>query len=195
MPYRLRPVPKQPTWKANEDDEKLYAMYDRLLDKIGPPEQLGRELLDEDTRWLAITHKSFDHGRRGFNDRLAFLGKRIVDLQTSLALLSMPSPPVSLPSDHVFRHPSLEGADNITAFTKAQVLDKRRLADLARKFGIQRVIRWKPRRSDDLETSGVDVVLAHTLYSIVGALALHKGGEVAAKTAREKILRPLGLRF
>ena len=32
-------------------------------------------MLSEETKWLAVTHKSFDHGRRGFNDRLAFLGK------------------------------------------------------------------------------------------------------------------------
>ena len=31
-------------------------------------------MLTEETKWLAVTHKSFDHGRRGFNDRLAYLG-------------------------------------------------------------------------------------------------------------------------
>jgi large subunit ribosomal protein L15 len=33
-------------------------------------------VLDEEAKWLAVTHKSFDHGRRGFNDRLAYLGMR-----------------------------------------------------------------------------------------------------------------------
>lgn len=31
-------------------------------------------MLTDEVKWLAVTHKSFDHGRRGFNDRLAFLG-------------------------------------------------------------------------------------------------------------------------
>ena len=43
-------------------------MYIRLLGRD------GHKLLSEETKWLAVTHKSFDHGRRGFNDRLAFLG-------------------------------------------------------------------------------------------------------------------------
>lgn len=31
-------------------------------------------MLTDEVKWLAITHKSFDHGKRGYNDRLAFLG-------------------------------------------------------------------------------------------------------------------------
>ena len=31
-------------------------------------------MLTEEVKWLAVTHKSFDHGKRGYNDRLAFLG-------------------------------------------------------------------------------------------------------------------------
>lgn len=54
--------------KINDDPQKLDAMYNRFLGKD------GHKLLSEETKWLAVTHKSFDHGRRGFNDRLAFLG-------------------------------------------------------------------------------------------------------------------------
>lgn len=34
----------------------------------------GDKILSEEVKWLAVTHKSFDQGRRGFNDRLAFIG-------------------------------------------------------------------------------------------------------------------------
>lgn len=118
-----------------------------------------------------------------------------MDLQTSLALLSMPVPPsLHLDPADVFVHPALEGLENITPLAKQTLLDKTRLAQLAvRSYGLEKVVRWKPRKSNDLETSGLSAVLAHTLYSIIGALALRQGGEVAAKTARERILRPLGL--
>lgn len=36
----------------------------------------GNELLTEEVKWLAVTHKSFDHGRRGYNDRLALMGMK-----------------------------------------------------------------------------------------------------------------------
>lgn len=36
----------------------------------------GDEVLTEEVKWLAVTHKSFDHGRRGYNDRLSVLGMK-----------------------------------------------------------------------------------------------------------------------
>jgi large subunit ribosomal protein L15 len=47
---------------------------------------------------------------------------------------------------------------------------------------------------NDLRASGVELVLAHTMYAIVGAVSLEKGGVVATKVARERILEPLGLK-
>ena len=66
LPSRL-PRREEP-WKVNEDPAKLDSFY---LQFLGPQ---GDELLTDETKWLAVTHKSFDHGRRGFNDRLSYLG-------------------------------------------------------------------------------------------------------------------------
>lgn len=145
---------------------------------------------------MAVTHKSFDHARQGFNDRLAFLGKRIVDVQTNTALLNAPETPgPKPPKEEVFQHESLEGLENVTNFAKNSILDRSRLAKLAVSYGVDKVVRWKPKKSDNLVGSGIDTVLAHTMYSIIGALALQRGGEVAAKTVRERILGPLGLKY
>lgn len=203
MPYRLRPLPKQPVWKVNDRQDLLDEMYDKLFGRIGEMAKgqpgvtstRGRDLLPEEIKWLAVTHKSFDHGRQGFNDRLAFLGKRIVDLETSIALIQAPAPQSPIINErNVFNHPSLEGVENISTFNKAQILAPARVAQIARSFGVDKVVRWKPKKSDNLQGSGVDTVLAHTMYSIIGALALQRGGELAVRAARERILRPLGLR-
>lgn len=69
MPVRSRPRPKGPTFKVNNDPQRLDQMYSTFLGPSNPGTQLSEEV-----KWLAVTHKSFDHGRRGFNDRLAFLG-------------------------------------------------------------------------------------------------------------------------
>ena len=53
---------------VNKDPRKLDEMYIQFL---GPG---GDTMLSEETKWLAVTHKSFERGRRGFNDRLSFLG-------------------------------------------------------------------------------------------------------------------------
>lgn len=152
--------------------------------------------LTQREQWQALTHKSFDHGRRPFNDKLAYLGKRICDLQASLLLLQQPPAPQDNTNEHVhvFSHPSLTGINNITPHAKSMALDKSRLAQLAGSYGLDKVVRWKPRKTDRLESSGVDVVLATSIYAIVGAVALQKGGDIAAEVARERVLAPLGLK-
>jgi large subunit ribosomal protein L15 len=220
MPIRLRPQPKQPAWTVNDDDEKLNQVYDQLLTGLGGPSVRGRHVLDEQvkvcvtdttrdasvsvqlhadsniTQWVAITHKSFSHGRLGFNDRLAYLGKRILDLQTSLALLNSPPNPAAItpPARHVFQHPALSTLSNITPTIKESTLNRLRLSTVAMQYGLEHVVRWKPKKSDDLKLSGIDAVLAQALYAIVGAVALQKGGKQADRLARTRILAPLGLR-
>lgn len=44
-----------------------------------------------------------------------------------------------------------------------------------------------------LKESGLPIVMAQAMYAIVGAVALQRGGVVANKVVREKILNPLGL--
>ena len=60
--------PPTPEFLVNEDPAKLDKAIVRLLGRNGD------QMLTEEVKWLAVTHKSFDHGRRGFNDRLAYLG-------------------------------------------------------------------------------------------------------------------------
>jgi large subunit ribosomal protein L15 len=43
-------------------------MYNRLLGRD------GEKMLPDEIKWLAVTHKSFDYGRRGFNTKLAYFG-------------------------------------------------------------------------------------------------------------------------
>lgn len=71
MPFRVRPLPsRQPSYNINSDPHVLHGVYDAILGSKNAYTTLPEEL-----RWLAVTHKSFDHGRRGSNDRLAFLGE------------------------------------------------------------------------------------------------------------------------
>ena len=67
-PVRSKPPVANNDFAVNEDPELLDRVYNQVLGKEGD------KMLTEEVKWLAVTHKSFDHGRRGFNDRLAFLG-------------------------------------------------------------------------------------------------------------------------
>ncbi|KAF2871318.1 ribonuclease-III-like-domain-containing protein [Massariosphaeria phaeospora] len=187
-PVRTRPLPRGPVFRVNEDPRRLDDAYVKML---GPG---GDKVLTDEVKWLAVTHKSFDHGRRGFNDRLAFLGRRIVSLQTSHALLS--SQHVQPQPDEYGRtpylHPALNGLPGLSHEAKDAVLDKAQLSTIAERYNLDRVTRWKPKRADNLKGSGVDAVLATSLYAIIGAIALERGGDIANKVTQERILSPLG---
>jgi large subunit ribosomal protein L15 len=178
---------------VNNDPKRLDEVYIKML---GPG---GDKLLSDEVKWLAVTHKSFDQGKRGFNDRLMYLGRRIISLQASLALLSGPQATIINPNQEdqygrkPFTHPALNGLQGLTEGAKHDVLNKTRLSNLAKRYGIDLVTRWKPARTVELPNSGADAVYTASLYAIVGAIALERGGEVAIRVAKEKILNPLGL--
>jgi large subunit ribosomal protein L15 len=108
-----------------------------------------------------------------------------------------------------FTHPALEGLTNLSDVPLKEVLTKTRLAGLATAVGMREIIRWTPKdvriavciikgNTDDvqvnhLNASGIELILAHTTYAIIGAIALQKGGDIAARVAREKVLKPLGI--
>ncbi len=48
-------------------------------------------------------------------------------------------------------------------------------------------------KASNLYSSGSEMVYAQTILAVVGALALQRGGEVANKIVRERVLDPLGL--
>ncbi|GKZ52566.1 hypothetical protein AnigIFM60653_003081 [Aspergillus niger] len=193
-PFSLRLNSNRPEFPVNSDPKVLDRFYILMLGNDGD------KMLSEETKWLAVTHKSFDQGRRGFNDRLAFLGKRIVQLQASLALVQSPSNAANPATPDAygrvpFTHPALDSLDNLDYNTKSFLTSKTKLSELAHKYDMQRVVRWCPRKPNNLESSGMDLVLAHTMYAVIGAISLEKGNAVANKVARERILAPLGFKI
>jgi large subunit ribosomal protein L15 len=68
-PYPIHIKDPEKAWESNSDPAKLDRFYNKFLGRGGD------SVLTEEAKWLAITHKSFDQGRRGFNDRLAFFGE------------------------------------------------------------------------------------------------------------------------
>lgn len=70
-PFAWRIKDPNKKWEVNNDPEKLDRFYNNFLGRGGD------SLLTEEVKWLAVTHKSFDQGRRGFNDRLAFMGMEL----------------------------------------------------------------------------------------------------------------------
>lgn len=83
-----------------------------------------------------------------------YTGKRIVELQTSLALVHLPSPKhATSQADEYgrtpFEHPALQSVDKLGVYAKLRYTDKKRVAQLAKNYGLDTVVRWKPRDVGD----------------------------------------------
>jgi large subunit ribosomal protein L15 len=147
-PYRIRPKTDQDAIIINSDPAVLDSFYTRFL---GPG---GAETLPEDIKWLAVTHKSFDQGRRGFNERLVFFGRKIVELQTSLALLDTPKRKGWMEragmEDKFGRKPFVHSATvactEVRWEEQVKALEKKRMAQLCESYGGREVIRWQPKQ-------------------------------------------------
>ncbi|KAF1812290.1 hypothetical protein P152DRAFT_371938, partial [Eremomyces bilateralis CBS 781.70] len=187
-PVRLRASRSNLPFTVNDDPKVLDDFYRRFLGSR--PELVP----SEEVRWIAITHKSFDQGARGYNARLAYMGKRIADLQTSLALLQPSHAVTPIPDPYgrtPFTHPALDQLDNLSPARKLEILSPTRIAPLAETYGLNHVVRWTPRMPDNLKESGIDSVLAQAMYAIIGAIALEHGGAAAKAVFDSQILKSL----
>ena len=83
-------------------------------------------------------------------DRLWLAGKRILELQISLALFHGSSAtPFAETQDEYgrepFRHPALDGLAGLSVESKYQIFDVKRTARLAENYQLDSVVRWKPK--------------------------------------------------
>jgi large subunit ribosomal protein L15 len=88
---------------------------------------------------------------------MAALGRRIIELQTSQALIHSPQQNPwprneknrPLPDEFgrtPYVHPALDGVQGLTDEAESMVLNKQRLSQLAEKYGLDKVTRWVPKR-------------------------------------------------
>ena len=149
-------------------------------------------------------------------DKIFSAGKRIVDLQTTLAMLTTTTSARYLKDykdpygRQPFEHPALEGIETLNGGARDYFTHHKQLSALAQNYGFQDVVRWVPKRvgascydyyclktnlfpsqPDNLNASGYDMVLTQAMYAIVGAIALEQGGATANKVSQERIIRPL----
>lgn len=146
-----------------------------LSDKtIGPLKQfLGEKYSLPDELLLQIqTHKSFAHGFRPFNEKIALYGCHFLKYKTTLHTIET------------------EGLDKLGSAPAKNLISTPVLAQFVRSHGLGDAIFWKKR--DPLQTdpkvSGENAVFARTCEAIVGGLLLHRGKTVAEQFVDEVML-------
>ncbi|KAI1360304.1 RNase III domain-containing protein [Xylaria arbuscula] len=187
-------ITKDPTrsrWTVNEDPQKLDDALNHFLGRD------GEKMLPEELKWLAVTHKSFDQGRRGFNDRLAFLGRQICIREAMDTIVTSPPKDDGIVADlyaeerQPFEDPALRSLDNLSTSQPSDIFTPEKLTKLAVDTGLSEVVRWKPRMPENTIGSGLNIVMSGAVYSLVGAIALQRGGKAASRIVRDRIMKKL----
>ncbi|KAI0552165.1 RNase III domain-containing protein [Xylaria curta] len=181
--------PSRSRWHVNDDPQKLDNALHTFLGRD------GERMLPEELKWLAVTHKSFDQGRRGFNDRLAFLGRQICVLEATESIITSPPKHGNVVADpyadkrQPVEDPALRSLDNLSENQPSDLFTLEKLTKLAIDTGLSEVVRWKPRMPENPIGSGLNVVMSGAVYALVGAIALQNGGKAASRIVRERIMK------
>ncbi|KAI6379814.1 hypothetical protein MCOR25_001947 [Pyricularia grisea] len=188
----MRNPDNRQVFKVNESQEKLDRFFNNFLGRD------GELMLGDEAKWLSVTHKSFDQGRRGFNARLAYYGKQILRMEITQIILA--TPPVQraertsedpVDSRKPFEHPALARVDNLAHINFRDIVDEVKLARLGMEYGLHEVVRWQPKQTSSMDSSGLPSVLQKSIHAIIGAISLQHGAEVARRVCRERILKKL----
>ncbi|KAI1390755.1 ribonuclease-III-like-domain-containing protein [Hypoxylon trugodes] len=183
--------PSRSAWEVNEDPNKLDEVLNNILGRDGD------RMLPDELKWLAVTHKSFDQGRRGFNDRLGYLGRQICAHEATQMIITSPRDYKDPENDPFadrrtpYEDAALRSIDNLSEKQPSDMFSPDKLANFALETGLSGVVRWKPRMPENIKGSGFNPIMAGAVYALVGAVALQHGGKVSSRIVRERILKRL----
>ncbi|KAA8916828.1 hypothetical protein TRICI_000947 [Trichomonascus ciferrii] len=153
------------------DSTTIKPIKDLLGQNYSIPDSLALQVL---------THKSFAHGKKPFNERLANLGRQFLRVQTTEYAVSQKS-----------SQPTAIAGNNFDIDTKALELMSSTavLAQICKQIGINKSIFWKnPNTNQSPERSGENTVCAKTVDALVGAVLMYHGESKAAEFVRQHFL-------
>jgi large subunit ribosomal protein L15 len=129
----------------------------------------------------AITHKSFAHGKKPFNEKLAILGNQFMRVNTFMHAVSTTS---SNPN-------AIAGLNFDISLRVLELLSSTSvLSEVCRIVGIDKDIFWRnPRPSQPSDRTGENTVCAKTINAIVGAVLLHHGEQKAKDFVSSQLLK------
>ncbi|GAA5899729.1 hypothetical protein JCM8208_004547 [Rhodotorula glutinis] len=180
-----------------------------LLSQLGPRALPNPDALDRRTAEKALTHKSGvdkgalyrratdadaqarsgdEGGRIGHNEKLAFVGRRVLRLHLTQHLFTRLSP----------THPALL-AQALTAPSRSPLsldalLDTKNLgAGVGRQWGVEGALRWREVRGHDGEVTGLYKCRGSAVEAVVGAVYTTQGIDASSHVFEHLVLPHLAL--
>ncbi|ORX89481.1 ribonuclease III [Basidiobolus meristosporus CBS 931.73] len=158
---------------AQEDGKTIYG---KDLTPSSPQlkkfsDRISVKLDDSELLLQSMTHKSFDHARVPTNERLEFVGEKVLNMYAA---------------QHIFEKFADIDAQQYEDLLE-QYIGKDALAQFGLDNGIEEVMRWKPASNQKDSKIGLNTVSAKAVSALVGAV-FHAQG---AKNAKEIIQKHL----
>lgn len=129
-----------------------------------------------------MTHKSFAHGLKPYNENLAIIGRHFLRLQT-----------ISYASSQESENPgAINGQNFDVSLAKISTLMSATpvTSNLCQRLGIDRHIFWKSPKSNNTNNDGrsSNLVMAKTMDALVGAVLMTLGQYKAQKFVQDRLL-------
>ncbi|ANZ77145.1 BA75_03711T0 [Komagataella pastoris] len=145
--------------------------------------QTGKYSIPDNELLLQIlTHKSFAHGLKPYNEKLSVIGFQLLKLQSSVHVISKPSDsPYALNGQNF---------DCLGSLLTKSIGNHKSLARFAKEKQFDQLVFWKKRDPtlEDPATSGEDTVLGKTVLALIGAINLTHGKKVATEFIETELM-------
>lgn len=211
LAYKPQPHPlkgprpsSSPSTQSHSLDPSEYHAFISSYTGISSSTQLSDAVAQQ-----IFTHKSFKHGKAPYNEKLAFLGRRVLYAHLSSHIMSnsshAPSSPTATAASSDASAPSTSPSplpdttpppkdESSQRQLTLQTLESHYLSpdhigtSALRIPGLASLLRWTPRDTTQLHASGQVKVAGDAVTALVGALELQCGGDVAAAFVRRSLV-------
>ncbi|KAH3686445.1 hypothetical protein WICPIJ_002625 [Wickerhamomyces pijperi] len=170
QPKRVRGLVRDPATFLQSPCGKAYDIQSTSSLKT----YLGEEYaLDDNLLLQVLTHKSFAHGMKPFNEKLSVHGSQFLKHKSAIHTVN-----------------SEKGISALGSLESRKTLSTDILAAFVKQQGFADVIYWKKRDDSitDPTQSGENSIKAGVLEALIGALLVTRGAGVAEKFVFEKLL-------
>ncbi|KAK9702145.1 54S ribosomal protein L3 mitochondrial [Basidiobolus ranarum] len=165
------------TTPAHWSQEDGKTIYGKELTPDSPQlkkfsDRIGLKLANTELLLQSLTHKSYDHARVPTNERLEFVGNKVLDMYAA---------------QHIYENHADINAQQFEELLE-QYVGKDALTQFGLDNGIDEVMRWKPASNQKESKIGLNTVSAKAVSALVAAVFHEKGAKVAKEIIQKSLL-------
>ncbi|SCU83435.1 LAME_0C05182g1_1 [Lachancea meyersii CBS 8951] len=145
--------------------------------------------LSDDVILQCLTHKSFAHGGKPYNEKLALVGAQYLKFLASVFSLKLPVPLSPVAAQNTQKPINGLNFTNLGSQGSKLLISKKTTAEVIKKRQLDSFVFWKKR--DPIQSAaynGETAIYASVLNALVGGILLTNGPEKASQYIQSELL-------